>query len=115
MSELGKKQEEFAGLVALLILRAIDMGYTVRLGEAYRAPEQAALDASKGIGISNSLHTKRLAIDLMLFKDGAYLTDSKDYQPLGEWWEGQTPECCWGGRFKKPDGDHFSITYEGVR
>lgn len=113
---LHQKQAIFAQQIARLIRSAAVMGYEVALGEAYRTPEQAALDAAKGSGIKNSLHTRRLAMDLMLFKNGVFLTDSADYEPLGRVWESMsTPEaqCCWGGRFHKPDGDHFSIADGG--
>ncbi len=113
---LSEKQQLFAELVAQLILKAIDMGYRVTLGEAYRTPEQAQWYAKQGKGIANSLHTLKLAIDLNLFKDGVYLTDSAAYEPLGEWWEVQAPGCCWGGRFTtRADGNHFSLTHNGVK
>ena len=62
-------------------------------------------------GIRNSLHSKRLAIDLMLFKNGVYLTNSEDYRPLGEFWE--SIGGTWGGRFH--DGNHFSCEHEGIK
>ena len=31
----------------------------------------------------------RLAIDLNLFRNGLFLPDSKDHEPLGAWWESQ--------------------------
>ena len=111
---LRQKQSLFAVLVAKLIQQANAMGYAVTLGEAYRSPEEAArLEALKK-GIKNSLHTQRLAIDLNLFRDGAYLSDGEAYKPLGEWWEAQSFDgatCCWGGRFH--DGNHFSISHGG--
>jgi len=72
------------------------------------------------MGIAKSLHTQRLAGDLGLFKlrkgkPPLYLTDSADYAPLGEHWEKMHPLCCWGGRFKHPDGGHFSVTHGGRR
>jgi hypothetical protein len=115
MSDLTDKQFLFSLLVSRLIDQAITLGYEVTLGEAYRTPEQAQWNAQKGSGIVNSLHTKRLAIDLQLFKDGKYLTASEDYLPLGRWWELQDPLCRWGGRFHKPDGNHFSMEHEGVK
>ncbi len=110
---LSQAQRQFTLMVARLIVWAYDNGYELTLGEAFRTAEQAALNAKNGTGISNSLHTKRLAIDLNLFLRGVYLTDSRDYLPLGKQWEklGGT----WGGRFTKPDGNHFSLEYEGVR
>lgn len=111
---LRQKQSAFVVLVAELILEAERMGYEITFGETYRTPEQAALNAKKGIGIANSLHTQRLAIDLNLFKDGRYLTSTEAHRPLGEWWEAQSGNgvmCCWGGRFK--DGNHYSVEHQG--
>lgn len=111
---LSEKQQLFTRLIAQLILWADEKGYRLTFGEAYRTPEQAALNAKKGSGISNSLHTKRLAVDLNLFINGQYQTDSAAYLPLGEYWE--SLGGSWGGRFKsRPDGNHFSIEHEGVR
>ena len=110
---LSEKQQKFVLLICSLIEWADKVGYKVTFGEAYRTPEQAALNAEKGTGISNSLHTIRLAIDLNLFKNGVYLTATEDYQLAGEYWEGLDPECAWGGRFN--DGNHFSLMHEGVR
>lgn len=103
----------FCRLAANLIMRASEMGYEPRFGEAWRSPQEAARDAAAGAGIAASLHCERLALDLLLDRDGHYLTDSKDYQPLGEWWEKQHPLCRWGGRFHRPDGNHFSLAYQG--
>jgi hypothetical protein len=110
---LRQKQSRFVRLTGLLIEYAYSQGYELTFGEAYRTPEQAALNAKAGTGIANSLHTQRLAIDLMLFKDGRYLTDSADYGLLGEYWESLAQDCAWGGRFKRPDGNHFSIRHGG--
>ncbi|MEL0552957.1 M15 family metallopeptidase [Raoultella lignicola] len=111
---LSEKQQLFTILIAQLILWADGKGYRLTFGEAYRTPEQAALNAKKGSGISNSLHTRRLAVDLNLFINGQYQTDSAAYLPLGEYWE--SLGGSWGGRFKsRPDGNHFSLEHEGVR
>jgi len=115
MPTLLELQDTFAGLVSQLIAHARTAGYKVTLGEAWRSDETARLMEWEGKGISNSLHRKRLAQDLNLFKDDVYLTDSKSYEPLGIFWEGLHPQARWGGRFTKPDGNHFSIEYEGVR
>lgn len=115
---LGQKQRAFVKLLARLIDHAYLLGYELTLGDAYRSPQQAAANAAAGVGIRNSLHTQRLAIDLNLFKDGQYLTDSAAHQPLGEFWESLSApglRCCWGGRFSRPDGNHYSIEHGGVR
>ena len=110
---LGEKQREFTLMVASLITWAYEQNFELTFGEAYRTPEQAALNAAKGSGISNSLHTKRLAVDLQLFIDDVYQTDSEAYLALGEKWESMGGS--WGGRFSHPDGNHFSLEHEGVR
>jgi hypothetical protein len=113
---LRELQSVFAQLSAQLIQQAEKFGYDVTLGEAWRSPETAKVYAEEGKGIVDSLHIERLAIDLNLFKQGAYLTDTKDYEILGEWWEGLSCDnykCAWGGRFH--DGNHFSIEYEGKK
>lgn len=113
---LGAHQRRFVPLIAKLIEYAYAQGYELTFGEAYRTPEQAALNAQHGSGIANSLHILRLAVDLQLFKDGVYLTDSTAYAPLGTYWKGLDPDCAWGGDFaSRPDGNHFSLQWGGIR
>lgn len=112
METLRQKQSRFALMAGQLILKADAMGYAVTFAEAYRTPEQAALNAKAGTGIKNSLHSLRLAIDLNIFrKDGTYLTNGDDFKDLGEWWE--SIGGTWGGRFK--DGNHFSLSHGGIK
>lgn len=116
MLRLLEKQWIFSILAAKLILKANEMGYKVTFGEAYRSPQEAARLDALGKGIAKSLHTKRLAIDLNLFKDGKYLQSTDDHRELGEWWEQQSLPgitCSWGGRFD--DGNHYSIEHNGVK
>jgi hypothetical protein len=110
---LSQKQQRFTRDVARLIEHAYAQGYALTFGDAYRSPEQAAANAAAGKGISKSLHTQRLAIDLNLFVGGTYQTDSMAYLPLGEFWESLGEDHAWGGRFSRPDGNHFSIAHEG--
>lgn len=110
---LGEKQRSFPPLVAQLIEWVYKQGFELTFGECYRTPEQAALNARSGAGISNSLHTQRLAIDVNLFIDGVYQTETEAYRPMGEFWE--SLGGSWGGRFSKPDGNHFSLEWQGVR
>ncbi|MGP9421518.1 M15 family metallopeptidase [Ewingella sp. AOP9-I1-14] len=110
---LSQKQQQFTQMVGQLIAWSFANGYALTLGEAYRTPEQAKLNAASGAGIANSLHIQRLAIDFNLFIGGVYQTDSKAFLPLGEYWE--SLGGSWGGRFKKPDGNHFSLEHNGVR
>lgn len=108
---LSEAQRKFAQMVGQLIAWAYSHGYEFTFGEAYRTPEQAAHDAAVGSGIAHSLHCDRLAIDLNLFKDGNYCGDTAAYQPLGEYFE--SIGGAWGGRFSKPDGNHFSLAWGG--
>jgi hypothetical protein len=93
---LREKQSRFAYLAALLIQFAYAKGYEITLGDAY---------ATSG-HIDYSFHYRRLAIDINLFLDGAYLTETEDYEILGMFWESLDTSCTWGGRFN--DGNHFS-------
>lgn len=111
---LLEQQQLFAHLVADLINQAYLLGYTLTLGEAWRTPEQAEWNAQRGIGVAHSLHTERLAIDLNLFKDGVLITTVDGYRPLGNYWKGLNDLARWGGDFKSPDSDHFSLTWQGI-
>lgn len=119
MTILFEKQIQFSRLVARFINDLNDMGYEVTLGEAWRSPETCELYAKEGKGISDSLHSKRLAIDLCLFWQDIYLSETSDYLRAGQLWESysisQSLCCSWGGRFSHPDGNHFSVEYQGVR
>lgn len=96
-------------MVAELIVWIEANGYMCTFGEAYRNRETALYYQRRGLGISNSLHCDRLAIDLNLFKDGRYLVDSDDYRDVGLFWE--SIGGAWGGRFS--DGNHFSLPVPG--
>jgi len=93
---LRQKQSKFAKMVPLLILFAYEKGYEITFGDAF------AHDGH----IKSSFHYKRLAIDLNLFKDGRYLTNTEDHEPLGLFWE--SIGGSWGGRWD--DGNHYSYT-----
>ena len=101
---LRQKQSKFAQMVARLIQQAAEMGYEVTLGDAFR-------DDRCPYGAPDSLHKKRLAIDLNLFRDGKFLPRTEDHLMLGEWWE--SIDGTWGGRFK--DGNHYSLEHNGKR
>ena len=112
--KLSDKQQKFSMMVGeLLVWVGNRHGYGVTFAETYRPPELAELYAEQGRGIKNSLHGQRLAIDLNLFIDGKYQTSSDAYKEIGEHWE--FLGGSWGGRFNRPDGNHFSLQYGGRR
>lgn len=100
----GEAQRLFAKLIPRLIDKIYESGYEVSFGDAWSKPEYKAHKA-------NSNHYIRLAIDLNLFKDGAYLTDTLAHEPFGKFWESLHPLCRWGGRFK--DGNHYEFNFKG--
>ena len=140
ISELLFKQQQMPKSLALLFPYIEALGYGCTLGETYRSPVQAEINAMgkdgrealaklaenafpvfaaklraiTGKGIRNSLHTKRLAIDLQLFDaQGNWIQDTNAYQVVGEYWERIAAEHCAGFRFGDPP--HLSITYQGVK
>ena len=97
-------------------------GYEIVVEETLRTAAQARQNAADGVGIVNSNHRKKLACDLQLWKDGQPVWDSGEYTTLGEKWESmsfqtqnQEIRCCWGGRFRRTDGRHFSFLHNGVK
>lgn len=114
MSPLLQKQTIFAVNVSQLIAYINNCGLKCTLGEVWRTPEQAKLNEDSGKGISNSLHLDRLAIDINLFlPSGKYITDSTAYKNVGLYWKSLHMLNRWGGDFKKPDGNHFSMMHDG--
>ena len=93
---LQAKQSEFIKALGYLILYAYSIGYELTGGDLW---------ATRGHS-ENSYHYRRLAIDLNLFYESEYLTDTEAHRPLGEYWKqlGGT----WGGDFSSPDGNHYS-------
>jgi len=97
-------QHKFSRMVPRLIDKANALGFEVTLGDAYR-------DARVPYGSEKSLHRRRLAIDINLFRNGQYLRDTESHRELGEWWE--SIGGSWGGRFN--DGNHYSIEDGGIK
>ncbi len=107
---LRQRQSLFARLYAKLILHAYELGYEVTFGETLRPPEMVAIYVERGTGSANSLHPLKLAGDFNLFKDGRYLSSTESHRILGEYWESLHELCRWGGRFSRPDGNHYEVT-----
>jgi hypothetical protein len=100
---LGQKQERFARMLPLLLLKAFELGFEVRMGEGANLQGKGHM--------AGSLHYIKLAQDIALFKGGKYLTGTEDYRALGLFWE--NIGGSWGGRFG--DGNHFSLSHGGKK
>lgn len=108
--KIQQKQAIFAQNVAKLINYIFEQGYSCSLGETWRSAEQAEIYAKQGKGILNSLHCKKLAIDINLFDAaGQYLSDSKHYKDLAVYWDSLHPHNRSGINFKRVDGNHFEM------
>lgn len=109
---LGKKQELFSFLLAMLLMKAYARGFRVRMGDVFDSD-------GDGGHMTGSVHELKLAADLNLFRAGKYLTRSEDHTELGDYWKKLHPLCRWGGDFKdakgkpRPDGNHYSLTHAG--
>ena len=107
---LREKQSKFVKMLADLLHFAHTRGYEFTLGDAYRDPRvHGEVGVKSSYSAANSVHKLRLAIDLNLFKDGKFLTTTKDHEPLGLYWE--SLGGSWGGRFE--DGNHYSLEHNG--
>ena len=105
---LGDQQRKFTLMIAKLIEFAYAEGYELSFGDAYRDSRlHGAFGEKKAYGAAKSFHKTRLAVDFNLFKHGQYLAQTKDHEPLGEFWE--SIGGTWGGRFKQADGNHYSL------
>ena len=99
-------------MIAELIVWAYDNGYELTFGDAFRDHRvHGAPGEKKAYGHKNSNHKNKLAVDLNLFKDGAYLSSTDDHEPLGLFWE--SIGGTWGGRFA--DGNHYSLEFNGMK
>jgi len=133
---LREHQVIFAKNIGLLIGYIFSKGYEITLSEAYRTPLQAWVNALPkgslimaetpagvrvewtdkvgGTGSAKSLHKLRLAQDLNLFLNGAYLTTDEHWKQFGDYWKTLHILNRWGGDFPGDSG-HFSIEYMGMK
>jgi hypothetical protein len=110
MGELRDKRIKFTAYLCQLIEWGNEEdGWDVALGRDYdEADENEPLRHMPG-----SLHYLGLANDLCLYINGVYQKSTEAYRPLGEYWKRLDRDCRWGGDFKDPDGNHFSVAYGG--
>jgi hypothetical protein len=140
MSELGYKQEFFATMFPLLLQRIQADGLGTRIGDVWAhdvnpliefldkirqfIPEHLLKEFNwfvktlKAMRHSDlSCHYIKCAGDVNIIKDGVLVTDTAGHEPYGNFWEALGG--AWGGRFKdgagrpRPDGNHYSVEYQG--
>ena len=93
----------FSSMVPLLILYIYQRGHTVSIGDVW----------AKSGHKRGSLHYRKLAIDLNLFKDGKYLRKTSAHEHFGIFWESLHPNNRHGSRFN--DGNHYEYVPNGWR
>jgi hypothetical protein len=99
---MGLRQEQMAFVqdVVLLLQKAHELKYEITFGEAERPIQMQELYFKTGKSKTmQSLHLKRLAIDLNIFIDGQLCT-AKEIKPLGIYWESLNPKNRWGGSWR---------------
>jgi len=97
---LGQQQELFAKHAVMLINQAWELGFQVRLGEVQRPIEMQEIYVRTGRSKTmDSQHIKKLAIDLVLLRDGKICTH-EEIKPLGIWWERLDVKNRWGGSWR---------------
>lgn len=97
---LGQKQEQFAHDVVLLLTKAWELGFAVRLGEVLRPIEMQQIYVKSGRSKTmDSQHIKKCAIDLVLLRDGQVCT-REQIKPLGDYWESLSSFHRWGGNWR---------------
>jgi len=111
--KLTDKQAAFAYAVSDLIYWINSKPHN---GASYRVRFAHALRCRDcPVGMGNSLHKERLAVDLILDKlvngSWVYQRSTKAYRFLGEKWETMHELARWGGRFG--DGNHLSFEHGG--
>jgi peptidoglycan L-alanyl-D-glutamate endopeptidase CwlK len=98
---LSSEQWAFLKDVAALILWADARGYAITGGELQRTIEQQNIYVKSGASRTmNSMHLKKLAIDLAVFRDGVLLEGREAIAPLGKFWESLNTKNRWGGSWR---------------
>lgn len=89
------------------------------IGESFRPQATATYYAKLGLGIENSLHTKKLAEDKFMVIGNRVTWDGADYLVAGTIWKAIGPafkvNSTWGGDFSTKDYVHFSCSWQGIK
>jgi len=109
---LRKEQSQFSRDFAEFIIWLYAEGYEVTDGEAWRPPEMQRIYVDTGRSKTmESLHLRRLAKDINIFKDGVLLSSKSELQFAGNKWESMSAANTWGGNWNSfKDCPHFQRT-----
>lgn len=103
MKKLSEKRQRFTLMVAKLILRAKALGFDPAIDMVKRCE-------TCPVGNPKSCHKVGLAVDLLLYRDGEYLTHPDHYKLLHDYWD-----KLGGAKRIHNDMNHFSIEWMGIR
>lgn len=111
-SQLLLDQQLFARCIAKLLHFTYTTDWNKQLG--FKSVELRLDDFNrpdKKGHMVGSRHFERCAGDILLDVNGKYIEESHHpvYVAMGKFWESLDTRCRWGGRFRKVDGNHFSI------
>lgn len=108
---LREEQSVFAVDIMRLFVWLHEKGYDWTFGEAFRTAEQQQIYVKTGRSKTmNSMHLKRCAVDLFVFKNGRLLATKEEMQPIGNAWEEMSAKNQWGGNWRFTDIPHFQRT-----
>jgi len=124
--DLRSKQSIFAFNFSKLIQYAYGIGYEITFGEGLRTKDQQLLyfegyhlmklgsdlklaKCKRFSKTMNSLHLKKLAHDINLFKDGVLKTDKESFRQISEYWKSlNAKNTC--GYYWNWDYGHFQMS-----
>jgi hypothetical protein len=116
---LGQKQRAFAWAFIQLQVYALKQGYEITYGDLFRDYRvHGAYGEKASYSAASSLHKKKLAGDLNLFKEddtgkAQFLRKTSDHAQLGAYWiklgEANGLPLKWGGDKGRSDGNHYSL------
>ncbi len=94
---LGEHQEAFSRDMLKLEMKAYELGYEIRRGEAERPIDMQRIYAQQGRSKTmDSQHLKKCAQDFHFTKNGVLCYPSE----LGLYWESLSPLNRWGGSWR---------------
>lgn len=109
---LREEQSKFAKDVQKLLAFIHGLGFEITFGEVLRTEEQQKVYLETGRSKTmNSMHLKKCAIDLNIFRDGKLVDSEADLKGFGSYWESLDDKNKWGGNFTGfSDTPHYQRT-----